>query len=297
MNKTKIWIEAVRLHTLPISISGVLAGTACAIIGDKFLLIPAFICLLFAMLAQITANLANDYYDYKNGIDDENRDGFRRVLTIGALTPKEMKIGVIISFTLTSIIGCSLIYYGGWWLLPVGIIIVLCAVAYSAGPYPLSHHGLGDIAVLIFFGVVPVTLTCYLQEGGWSLLYLSFPTSIAVGLLAVNVLIVNNYRDMDSDKINNKRTTAVIFGREKMGFVYLFSGIFAMLILFPVWRILPFWALITPIIYIFIHVYSWRFLTHNLGPVLNEVLKKTSINIIIFTLLFFITAIVYHFIN
>lgn len=172
MNKTKIWIEAVRLHTLPISISGVLAGTACAIIGDKFLLIPAVICLLFAMLAQITANLANDYYDYKNGIDDENRDGFRRVLTIGALTPMEMKIGVIISFTLTSIIGCSLIYYGGWWLLPVGIIIVLCAVAYSAGPYPYLITVLA-ISLCSFFRS-SARYAYLLPARGWLVSVLSF---------------------------------------------------------------------------------------------------------------------------
>ena len=213
MEKIKPWIEAVRLHTLPISISGVFAGISCALISGKFAFTPALLCLLFAITAQITANLANDYFDFKNGIDDKDRDGFKRVLTVGEIKPNEMKIGTIMSFILTSIIGCCLLFFGKWWMLPVGIIIVIFALAYSAGPYPLSHHGLGDIAVLIFFGIVPVTLTCYLLNGNWSNLYLSLPTSIASGLLAVNVLIVNNYRDVESDAKNNKRTTAVIFGR------------------------------------------------------------------------------------
>ena len=294
MKKIKSWIEAVRLHTLPISISGVFAGISCALISGKFIFTPALLCLLFAITAQITANLANDYFDFKNGIDDKDRDGFKRVLTVGEISPNEMKIGTIISFILTSIIGCCLLFFGKWWMLPVGIIIVIFALAYSAGPYPLSHHGLGDIAVLIFFGIVPVTLTCYLLNGNWSNLYLSLPTSIASGLLAVNVLIVNNYRDVESDAKNNKRTTAVIFGREKLGIAYLASGIIAMLLLFPIWRIFSYYGLIIPIIYIFLHVNTWKTLIHNEGSVLNGVLQKTAMNMIIFTILFLAAAIIYY---
>lgn len=297
MKKIKPWIEAVRLHTLPISISGVFAGISCALISGKFIFTPALLCLLFAITAQITANLANDYFDFKNGIDDKDRAGFKRVLTVGEISPNEMKIGTIISFILTSIIGCCLLFFGKWWMLPVGIIIVIFALAYSAGPYPLSHHGLGDIAVLIFFGIVPVTLTCYLLNGNWSNLYLSLPTSIASGLLAVNVLIVNNYRDVESDAKNNKRTTAVIFGREKLGIAYLASGIIAMLLLFPIWRIFSYYGLIIPIIYIFLHVNTWKTLIHNEGSVLNGVLQKTAMNMIIFTILFLAAAIIYYFVK
>lgn len=297
MKKIKPWIEAIRLHTLPISCSGVLAGTACAILGGKFSAVPAIICLLFAILAQITANLANDFFDFKNGIDDKDRDGFRRVLTVGEITPKEMKTGTIISFVLTSVTGCSLLFFGNWWLLPAGIIIVLCALAYSAGPYPLSHKGLGDVAVLIFFGIVPVTLTCYLQEKGWSLIDTTLPVSIAIGLMSVNVLIVNNYRDMDNDAKKNKRTTVVIFGREKMGFAYLVSGIIAMILFFPVWKTLSYPSLIIPIVYIFLHVRNWKTLTSNTGPILNKVLQQTAMSMIIFTLLFLIAAIIYAIVN
>lgn len=297
MKKIKSWIEAVRLHTLPISISGVFAGISCALISGKFIFTPALLCLLFAITAQITANLANDYFDFKNGIDDKDRDGFKRVLTVGEISPNEMKIGTIISFILTSIIGCCLLFFGKWWMLPVGIIIVIFALAYSAGPYPLSHHGLGDIAVLIFFGIVPVTLTCYLLNGNWSNLYLSLPTSIASGLLSVNVLIVNNYRDVESDAKKNKRTTAVIFGREKLGIAYLASGIIAMLLLFPIWRIFSYYGLIIPIIYIFLHVNTWKTLIHNEGSVLNGVLQKTAMNMIIFTILFLAAAIIYYFVR
>ena len=297
MKKIKSWIEAVRLHTLPISISGVFAGISCALISGNFVFTPAILCLLFAITAQITANLANDYFDFKNGIDDKDRDGFKRVLTVGEISPNEMKIGTIISFILTSIIGCCLLFFGKWWMLPVGIIIVIFALAYSAGPYPLSHHGLGDIAVLIFFGIVPVTLTCYLLNGNWSNLYLSLPTSIASGLLAVNVLIVNNYRDVESDAKNNKRTTAVIFGREKLGIAYLALGIIAMLLLFPIWKIFSYYGLIIPIIYIFLHVNTWKTLIHNEGSVLNGVLQKTAMNMIIFTILFLAAAIIYYFVR
>ena len=107
----------------------------------------------------------------------------------------------------------------------VGAAVALFALGYSAGPYPLSHHGLGDVAVIIFFGIVPVTFTCYIQTGSFNNLYITLPTSLAVGLLAANVLVVNNYRDMDDDKAVNKRTTVVIFGRRVMNWCYLLWGI------------------------------------------------------------------------
>ena len=158
----------MRLRTLPVSISGVLAGTALAIWQERFSIVPAALCLLFAVSAQITSNFANEYYDYKNGMDRKGRDGFRRGVTEGDITPQAMRSATFVMLALAALTGCALLYIGEWWLLPVGICILLAALAYSAGPYPLSHHGLGDLAVVIFFGIVPVTLTYWLQTGGWS---------------------------------------------------------------------------------------------------------------------------------
>ena len=206
----------MRLRTLPVSISGVLGGISAALIEKSFSLIPALLCLVFALLAQIASNFGNEYYDYKNGLDKRGREGFRRGVTEGDISPEAMKYATFGTLAAAAVVGCLMLFYGGWWLIPIGITIGLCALAYSAGPYPLSHHGLGDVAVVLFFGVVPVTLTCYLQMGSWEGLGTSLPISIAIGLLASNVLVVNNYRDMEDDMAVGKKTTVVIFGRRAM---------------------------------------------------------------------------------
>ena len=191
----KKWIEAMRLRTLPVSIAGVICGTACALLQGSFNAVVALLCVLFAGLAQIASNFGNEYYDYKNGIDRKGREGFRRGVTEGEITPLAMKRATYATLLLAAIIGCTMLFFGPWWLIFVGATVALFALGYSAGPYPLSHHGLGDVAVIIFFGVVPVTFTCYLQTGTFD--HLTLSASFAVGLLAANVLIVNNYRDME----------------------------------------------------------------------------------------------------
>ena len=224
----KSWIEAMRLRTLPVSVAGVIAGTGCAIMLGSFKTVPALLCLLFAMLAQIASNFGNEYYDFKNGIDRKGRAGFRRGVTEGTISPEAMKRATFATLTLAAITGCVMLIYGSWWLVVLGALIMLFALAYSAGPYPLSHHGLGDLAVIVFFGLIPVTFTCYLQTGTWECVDMALPTSVAVGLLAANVLIVNNYRDMEDDASVGKRTTVVIFGRRFMSIAYLLSGISGM---------------------------------------------------------------------
>ena len=285
------WIEAMRLRTLPVSISGVLAGTACAMMEIDFNLVPALLCLLFAVLAQIASNFANEYYDYKKGVDRKGRQGFRRGVTEGDITPAAMKYATFGTLGAAAVTGCLMLFYGEWWLIPIGLCIGLFALAYSAGPYPLSHHGLGDVAVVIFFGVVPVTLTCYLQQGNWNGLWLSLPSSVAVGLLAANVLVVNNYRDKDDDQAVGKRTTVVIFGRKVMGWAYLASGVVAMGIVFYMLRqIYPVAALVAAI-YLALHFSTWRKLVSRSGAALNPVLGATARNLLVFTLLFFAVAI------
>lgn len=203
----------MRLRTLPVSVAGVIAGTGCAAAMKSFSVIPAIICLFFAILAQIASNFANEYFDFRNGLDKKGREGFRRGVTEGDISPRAMRNATFITLGIDCLLGLSLIIWGGWWLIPVGVLIVLFALAYSTGPYPLSHHGLGDIAVVIFFGLVPVNLTAYVQCQSWEALPLSLPLSFTIGLLAALVLIVNNYRDYEDDLAVGKRTSIVILGR------------------------------------------------------------------------------------
>lgn len=279
------WIEAMRLRTLPVSIAGVLIGTALALWQGSFSMIPASLCLMFAVSAQIASNFANEYYDYRNGMDRKGREGFRRGVTEGDITPQAMKSATFIMLSFAALTGCCMLFIGGWWLLPVGICILLAALAYSTGPYPLSHHGLGDVTVVVFFGIVPVTLTYWLQTGEWTGMNVVLPSSVAVGLLAANVLIVNNYRDMDDDRAVGKKTTAVIFGRKVMGYAYLLSGILSMALMTPLWQELPAWSLPVPLIYLLLHIKTWLKLMRNTGAGLNPVLGLTARNLLLFSIM------------
>lgn len=285
------WIEAMRLRTLPVSIAGVITGTSCAIMQESFSTMPAMLCLVFAILAQIASNFGNEYFDYRNGIDKKGRSGFRRGVTEGEITPESMKRATYLMLAAASAIGCTMLFYGPLWLVIVGVFIILFALGYSAGPYPLSHHGLGDVAVIIFFGIVPVTLTCYLQTNSWECLQTALPASVATGLLAANVLIVNNYRDMEDDAAVGKRTTVVVFGRKAMATAYLLSGIVAMAIMYPVWKALPAWALGTPCIYIAIHLKTWQELRAEKGAKLNPILGRTAINLLVFAVFLLLSSI------
>lgn len=282
----KSWIEAMRLRTLPVSVAGVIAGTGCAIMLDSSKAAPALACLVFAILAQIAANFGNEYYDFKNGIDRKGRAGFRRGVTEGEIDPESMKRATFIVLALAAVVGCTMLFYGPWWLIIVGVLIMMFALAYSAGPYPLSHHGLGDLAVIIFFGIIPVTFTCFLQTGDGDGMNIIVPTSLAVGLLAANVLIVNNYRDMEDDAAVGKRTTVVIFGRKFMSLTYLLSGIIGMAVMLPVWIRLPLWALAVPVLFVILHLNVWLKLRRAAGTELNPLLGRTAVNLLVFSLLF-----------
>jgi 1,4-dihydroxy-2-naphthoate octaprenyltransferase len=282
----KLWIEAMRLRTLPVSIAGVIAGIGCAIKTDSFRVVPAMLCLTFAVLAQIAANFGNEYYDFKNGIDKKGRAGFRRGVTEGEITPKEMKAATFITLGLAASVGCAMLIYGPWWLMIAGILIICFALAYSAGPYPLSHHGLGDIAVIIFFGIVPVVLTWYLQTLSWDSVAPVAATSLAIGLLAANVLVVNNYRDREDDASVGKRTTVVIFGRKVMSVAYLLSGFIGMAVMIPVWLDMAAWVFAVPVIYLMLHVDTWYRLRQSTGSALNPLLGRTAMNLLVFALLF-----------
>ena len=286
----KHWIEAMRLRTLPVSIAGVIAGTGCAVMTGSFKAIPALLCLAFAVLAQIAANFGNEYYDFKNGIDKKGRAGFRRGVTEGEITPKAMKSATFITLGLAAAVGCAMLIYGPWWLIIAGILIMCFALAYSAGPYPLSHHGLGDIAVIFFFGIVPVTLTWYLQTSSWDSAGPVTATSLTIGLLAANVLVVNNYRDMEDDASVGKRTTVVILGRKVMSIAYLLSGFIGMLAMIPVWLAMPVWVWAVPLIYLALHIKTWYRLRQSAGAAINPLLGRTAMNLLIFALLFAVSC-------
>ena len=286
----RCWIEAMRLRTLPVSVAGVIAGTACAIIIGSFSAVPAVVCMLFAVLAQISSNFGNEYYDFENGVDRKGREGFRRGVTEGEISPKAMKSATFVTLSAAAVVGCMMTLFGPWWLLLVCALVVVAALAYSTGPYPLSHHGLGDVAVVLFFGIVPVTVTCYLQTGSWECLGIALPASVATGLLAANVLVVNNYRDMEDDAAVGKRTTVVLFGRKVMGVVYLLSGFVAMAIMYPVWVRLPLWAMAVPCIYIVLHVATWLAIVRSKGAALNPLLGRTAVNLFLFALMFILCS-------
>lgn len=267
----------MRLRTLPVSIAGVITGAGCAAYYGSFRRLPFLICLIFALMAQIVSNFANEYFDYKNGLDRPGREGFRRGVTEGDITPTAMLRATIILLIVAGITGCSLIYWGGWWLLPVGMAIAIFSLAYSAGPWPLSHHGLGEVTVVIFFGFVPVILTTYIQVLDWSILPVTLPMSIAIGLMGANVLIVNNYRDYDDDKAVGKRTLAVITGRKTASAIYLVNGFLALLFIeiATAVRIPVIWQA-GPLVYINLHYLLWMRLRRSNGSALNPVLGMTA---------------------
>ncbi|MCH5226881.1 MAG: 1,4-dihydroxy-2-naphthoate octaprenyltransferase [Muribaculaceae bacterium] len=273
----KKWIEAMRLRTLPVSVAGVVAGTACAIYHHGFSVLPFLICFFFAVLAQIASNFANEYYDFKNGLDKKGREGFRRGVAEGDIKPEQMKKATYFTLLLAACIGATLVIWGGWWLIFVGLAIGVFALAYSAGPFPLSHNGLGEVAVVIFFGFIPVVFTEYVQTRIFYFDSTTALTAAAIGLMAANVLIVNNYRDFDDDREVGKRTTAVIFGRRVMAAVYYADGIFAAIFLAMASTQLPFWVSAGWLSYFALHTILWTKLRSLSGRALNDILKWTSL--------------------
>ena len=276
----------MRLRTLPVSIAGVITAIAYNVMTGTFNAIPAFLCLLFALLAQIASNFANEYYEFRDGLDKVGRDGPRRGVTEGDISPRAMKIATFAVLAVAGIVGCSLIYWGGWWLLPIGLLIALGVVAYSTGPYPLSRHCLGEVAVIIFFGIVPVNLTYYVQA-----LQFSTPVllgSIAIGLMGANVIIVNNYRDADDDAEVGKHTLANVYGRKTASMLYFFDGIVAAILMYA--QNLHFlWGII---LYLIIHLILWQFLRGHKGAALNPLLGMTAMLMLLFSIFLLVHALV-----
>ena len=226
-SKFGLWFSIIRPRTLPASVAGVVAGSVYAWSQGCFVWFPALAALIFAVSAQIASNLANDYFDFLKGADGEGRVGPKRSLATGEVSPKSMVAATAVALVIAALSGLSLLFITGkYWLLGAGIVIVLAALAYSGGPYPLSRHALGDVAVVLFFGLVSVCFTYYVQAlvFDWGVLLLG----LAVGLVTDNILVVNNYRDMEQDAANGKHTLVTEYGRRFGQRLYYWNGVAAM---------------------------------------------------------------------
>ena len=295
MKQIKIWLEAIRLRTLPVSVSGVLIAVGLAKFNGAFRLVPSLLCVAFAVLAQIVSNLANEYFDFKAGTDKKGRVGPRRGVTEGDFSPATLKRAIVGTLVATCAVGLSMLAvvdpgegYANWLLLVgVGVMVAVMAFAYSAGPYPLSYHALGEVAVMAFYGLVPVIFSYYVVAGDFH--PYAVIAGIAIGLMGVNVLLVNNYRDVDDDREAGKRTSVVVAGRTLAAFAYLLNGLLALSVLGVLWLRLwmewGWWTMLPPAIYMVLHLTSWHRLKQRTGAALNPILGATARNMLIFTLL------------
>lgn len=276
------WVEAARPKTLPASVSPVLLGSALAYYDGAFDVLPAALCLLVALFAQIASNFANDYFDFKKGADREDRLGPERAVAQGWISPKAMLTGTFVALGLACLFGLLLVCFADWRLLLVGVAIAVCVLAYSAGPFPLAYNGLGDVCVLLFYGIIPVCFTYYIQTLSFSLL--SFLLSVALGLLSVNILVVNNYRDYEQDKAARKRTTIVLFGRRFGRVFYIMNECLAFILILPLLLDAPWWVLFLFGMLFALCFYTTRELFAQEGKALNRTLGHTARNVFLFAL-------------
>ena len=283
-NSIKAWILAARPKTLAAAATPVLIGCSLAVADGAFQWIPAILCFLFAFSMQIDANFINDYYDYLKGSDREDRLGPERACAQGWITLQAMKKGMIFTTLLSCFWGILLLRYCGWEMIPVGLLCVLFAFLYTAGPYPLAYHGWGDVLVIVFFGFVPVGCTYYTMAHDWT-----WNVTIgcaACGLVSDLLLMLNNYRDREQDKISGKRTLVVRLGEKAGRYAYLLLGIIAtgLCSYYAFHELLL--ASLLPLLFLILHFTTWREMVRIFqGKELNIVLGKTARNIVVFGLL------------
>ncbi|MGG5505952.1 MULTISPECIES: 1,4-dihydroxy-2-naphthoate octaprenyltransferase [unclassified Myroides] len=237
MSKTKTWVSAARLRTLPLSISGIIVGTACAFPSyahhPNFYLI-FFFAILTTLLFQILSNFANDYGDGVKGTDNENRVGPQRALQSGLLTKEELKKGIVFTAGLSLVSALLLIYlsfgrdhfFTSLFFFVLGISCVAAAIKYTVGQSAYGYRGLGDLFVFIFFGLVSV-IGCFYLYGQTIDVWVILP-AVAVGNLSIAVLNINNMRDLDADKVVGKNTLAVKLGRQRAKYYHYFIILFAL---------------------------------------------------------------------
>ncbi|UTF53047.1 1,4-dihydroxy-2-naphthoate polyprenyltransferase [Natronosalvus rutilus] len=223
VSRTKAWVMAARPQTLPAAAAPVLVGTGLAVSEGVFAALPALMAFVGAALIQIGTNFANDYYDAVKGADTDDREGFTRVTQSGLIDAGAVKFATLVTFAAAILSGVYLVYVGGLPILVIGLVSVFCGWAYTGGPYPLGYHGLGDLFVFVFFGVVAVVGTFYVQAAAHieplittipagTMPPEAFAASLPVAGLSTAILVVNNVRDLETDAETGKRTLAVRLG-------------------------------------------------------------------------------------
>lgn len=224
-SRREAWLTAMRPQTLPAGAAPVLMGIGLAAADETFALWPAVAALVGALLIQIGTNFANDYYDAVNGADTEDREGFTRVTAGGLIDPARVKQAMAATYALAVLVGVSLVYVGGVPIIVVGLSSILAGLLYTGGPYPYGYYGLGDVFVFVYFGLVAVAGTYYVQavtvvDAGVFPLWIPDGTvtvsavlaGVAAGALSTAILVVNNIRDRETDMATGKRTLAVMLG-------------------------------------------------------------------------------------
>lgn len=280
----KNWLLAARLKTLPAAISPVMLGSALAFHDGMFDLLICLMTLLAAILIQIGTNFANDVFDFQKGTDRQDRKGPIRATQAGLISEENMKKAMWQTFALAICVGIYLALIGGWPIVIIGLASIVAGITYTGGPYPLGYHGLGDVFVFIFFGIIAVPGTYYLQTD--TINSLSIWMGIIMGMLSNAILVVNNLRDADTDKLSGKKTLAVRFGKK-------FSRVqYSILVLIPFLLPIYLWWTLENELSLLIPIFAIP-ISFNLiyqiflfsGSDLNFVLIRTARFLFIFTLL------------
>ena len=284
LNSPRAWLLAARPKTLSgaaVPVMVALSMAWCDLSGTGFKVLPAILCLLFAFIMQIDANLVNDYFDFRKGTDDEQRLGPKRACAQGWVTLSAMRKAIALTTAAACAVGIPLVLYGGWWMVAIGGLCVVFCFLYTTH---LSYLGLGDVLVLLFFGIVPVGATYFLQTGRMTLEV--FTASVACGLVIDTLLVVNNYRDRDNDRRTGKNTLVVRIGARATERLFPALGITACLLGLVYWANGHFWAFLLPVVYLSLHlVTSERMKTIGKGFGLNKILGENARNMFIYGIL------------
>ena len=280
-NSIKAWVLAARPKTLAAAATPVLLGCALAASDGWFRPLPALLCFLFAFTMQIDANFINDFYDYLKGSDREDRLGPERACAQGWITLNAMKHGIAFTTILSCVWGILILFYSGLEMIPVGLLCILFAFLYTT---TLSYRGWGDVLVIVFFGFVPVGCTYYTFCHDWT--WNVTIACTASGLVSDLLLMLNNYRDCEKDRISGKKTLVVRFGAKAGRWMYLSLGILASMLCLLFALNGQWGAALLPQLFLLPHFATWQHMvTINKGKELNKVLGETARNIALFGLL------------
>ena len=299
VSRTRAWVMAARPQTLPAAAAPVIVGTGLAVHEGLFASFAALMAFVGAALIQIGTNFANDYYDAIKGADTEDREGFTRVTQSGLIPPERVKLATIVTFALAILSGTYLVYVGGVPILVIGLVSVFCGWAYTGGPYPLGYHGLGDLFVFVFFGVIAVMGTFYVQAAAvladplttaippGTVTVEAFVASLPIAGISTAILVVNNVRDRETDAETGKRTLAVRFGYGWSRVEYV--ALLALAYVVPAW----FWFVAGYGLAVFLPLLSLPYaalvtrtvLTRTDGRALNPALEQTGKLLVLYAVL------------